>query len=251
MLAYLENPRQDSVRSLNFAISGFNIQDNGGQNGPCVMDTACTQIPMSKSVCEDNQGVWWGEGYDEDSVIDNGGKGYKNCCAVNQALAGKGLDQLNIFPERSVAVRDATLKLVRNTTQSYDATNKSCGYTESDELYLVNEEAPKPLLDNPEENLLGKGGNLEPAMQKRYEALVASMESILASDPACPGDGNRDGVVNEEDMANWRRIAQEWGQSSVYDMFIDGQVDGLTNALDAQIIQQNMGKTCPKAYAQY
>ena len=44
---------------------------------------------------------------------------------------------------------------------------------------------------------------------------------MLASEPACLGDGNRDGVVDAEDLSEWRRIAADWGLSSVYDFLFD------------------------------
>src|SRR5690606_32093125 len=52
---YLTNPGQGSLRTLNFTMAGFNIQKDGGQNGPCLIPGSddkpptCTQIPTSKS----------------------------------------------------------------------------------------------------------------------------------------------------------------------------------------------------------
>lgn len=74
---------------------------------------------------------------------------------------------------------------------------------------------------------------------------------MLASEPTCPGDGNRDGVVDAEDLANWRRIASDWGLSSVYDFVIGGYYDGLTNQRDGDVIQRNLGKACAKSHAIY
>ena len=54
MLPYLTNPEQPSIRSINFTQIGLNLQPNGGRNGPCMFNTSCTHIPVSKSVCEDN-----------------------------------------------------------------------------------------------------------------------------------------------------------------------------------------------------
>src|SRR5690606_31760976 len=96
---------------------------HGGRNGPCVMTTACTVIPTSKSVCEDNQGVWWGAGYTSDTVIPTTpeGAGYLTCAAVNEARykAVPRQSRLTIVPELSVAVRNDRYKLVRNTTEEY------------------------------------------------------------------------------------------------------------------------------------
>ena len=69
MLPYLTSTTADSQRSFNFAQGGLNIQLNGGRNGPCVIGQ-CSHTPVSKSVCEDNGGVWWGQGADNPEVID-------------------------------------------------------------------------------------------------------------------------------------------------------------------------------------
>ena len=57
MLPYVVNPHQASIRTWNFSQVGTNLQANGAINGPCVISGGCTQIPVSKSVCEDNNGV--------------------------------------------------------------------------------------------------------------------------------------------------------------------------------------------------
>jgi hypothetical protein len=81
LLPYLTQPGQGSLRSINFTMTGTNVQADGGRNGPCVVNaSSCTQIPVSKSVCEDNAGVWWGPGYTDASVVPNGGQGYQSCC---------------------------------------------------------------------------------------------------------------------------------------------------------------------------
>src|SRR5690606_15227480 len=101
ILPYLTDPGQGSLRTINFTMGGLNEQANGGRNGPCVMSTACTVIPTSKSVCEDNLGVYWGSGYTDDSVIGNGGAGYETCADVNEARynANPRQDHLTLVPE--------------------------------------------------------------------------------------------------------------------------------------------------------
>jgi len=74
---------------------------------------------------------------------------------------------------------------------------------------------------------------------------------MLAADPDCPGDGNRDGVVDAEDLSNWSRLARDWGLSSVYDFVIANVLDGRTNDADGRIVQNNLGKTCPKSHGIY
>src|SRR5690606_14947176 len=116
----------------------------------------------------------------------------------------------------------------------------SLGSSTTEELYQVDQAAPKPLLDTPDRNLLLSP---TPEIQSVYKDLRAKLESMLASSPDCPGDGNMDGVVDARDLTEWRRIAHEWGLSSMYDLAINGAHDGVTNNLDEAVIQANLGKT--------
>lgn len=248
VLPYLTNPDQPSLRTVNFTMGGMNLQANGARNGPCVISTTCTVIPTSKSVCEDNQGAWWGPNYTSDTVIDNGGVGYETCAAVNQARYGKGQALLSILPESSVAVRNDQYKLVRNSALDYNPTTDRFETTSTDQLFEINQAAPKPLLDTPDRDLLA---NPTAEIQGIYDSLDATLTKILASEPDCPGDGNKDGVVNAEDLINWRRIAHDWGLSSMYDMVVGGVRDGLTDNQDEAVIQNNLNKTCERSYGIY
>ena len=246
LLPYLTSTSQGGLRTINFAQSGFNTQASGGRNGPCVINTACTQIPMTKSVCEDNAGVWWGRGYTDPSVVANGGAGYGGCCQVNQALFRSGQSMVSIVPEISSAIRNERFKVVRNTTQTYDTAADSCSPVTTNEFYEIDQATPVPLLDNPDRNLLLAPLSLD--QQRTYSQLSAQLDELLASDPACTGDGNKDGVVDAQDLASVQGLVTNWGFSSVYD-FAGG--DGLTNAADLQVVQQNLGRTCPKTHGVY
>jgi hypothetical protein len=126
LLPYLRRADQPSVRSINFSQGGANIQRNGGRNGPCVIGgNTCSHIPINKGVCEDNGGVWWGSGATDPSVP-NKPAGYQTCCQVNQALYKAGKDMVEIMPDTSTAIRNATHKVVRNTVQQYDPANDNC-----------------------------------------------------------------------------------------------------------------------------
>ena len=57
----------------------------------------------------------------------------------------------------------------------------------------------------------------------------------------CPGDGNGDGVVDEQDVIDYTLIAKTWGLSSHYDF----NIDGLTDDKDLDIILNSFG-TCPR-----
>jgi hypothetical protein len=252
ILPYLTNPGQSSLRTINFTMGGLNEQANGGRNGPCVLSTACTVIPTSKSVCEDNLGVYWGQGYTDASVIPTTppGAGYATCADVNQARykASPRQDHLTLVPESSVAIRNERYKLVVNTSVDYDVASDGPKKVTSEELYEVNQAAPTPLLDTSERNLL-------PAADAEIEAirkdLRAKLDDMLASNPACPGDGNIDGVVNAEDLNNWRKIARDWGLSSVYDFLTPEYRDGKTDNKDEAVIQANLNKTCARTYSLY
>ncbi len=249
ILPYLTDSGQGSLRTINFTMGGLNEQANGGRNGPCVISTACTVIPTSKSVCQDNQGVWWGAGYTDSSVLANpDGDGYLSCAAVNQARYKNGDSLLNLVPESSVAIRNDRYKLVRNSSEDYVPATDSFAMEIVDGLYEINQAAPTPLLDTADRDLL-PGANAETLAV--YNELRTKLEDILASEPECPGDGNMDGVVNGEDLGNWARIAHAWGMSSVYD-FVTGEFrDGKTDNRDEAIIQANLGKTCERTHAVY
>lgn len=254
LLPYLTRPDQSSLRTINFTQSGVNIQANGGRNGPCVMNRtstdagSCTQIPTSKSVCEDNGGAWWGAGYTDAAVIDNGGAGYAQCWEVNRAIAASGATPgpLAILPERTLAIRNERYKLVRNTVLNFDAAANASREDVATEFYEIDQAKGKPKLEDPGSNDLLKGA-LTADQRDAYGTLTAKLDELLASEPACPGDGNKDGVVDARDLADWRRIARDWGLSSVYDFLFDGRTDGA----DEQIIVQHMGTTCPKSHGVY
>ena len=121
-------------------MGGMNQQANGARNGPCVMSTACTVIPTSKSVCEDNEGVWWGADHTDTTVIPNpDGNGYLTCAAVNQALSENGKDMLNLVPESSVAIRNERYKLVRNTSEDYVPATKTFETETVEELFEISD----------------------------------------------------------------------------------------------------------------
>lgn len=248
LLPYLTDPAQPSLRTINFTMGGVNQQAHGNRNGPCIVNTSCTQIPTSKSVCEDNQGIWWGPGYTDPSVVENGGAGYALCADVNQALHDANRPVFTVLPETSMAVRNERFKLVRNITTDFNPATRQHETEQVEELYEVNQEAPLPLLDTPDRNLL-----LTPTTETQaiHQTLLASLEQLLASEPECPGDGNQDGVVDAEDVNNWRRLAQDWGLSSVYDFVVNGVRDGLTNADDESVILSKLNTRCEPSHGIY
>ena len=236
MLPYLTNPDQSSIRTSNFTQIGPNIQANGAVNGPCTIGQSCTQIPVSKGVCHDNNGVWWGPEPDTAGLPP---EGLARCCNVNAYLASQGQTTLPaISPDSSIAIRNERYKIVQNTTYLYVSQAAQCVSTPEVEFYEINEAVPIPKLDRDGTQL--PLGSLTADQQRNYDALSAELGALLASAPICPGDGNIDSVVNQEDLANWASYNQSWGLSSVYDF----NFDGLTDAADRAVIEQNLGLDC-------
>ncbi len=236
MLPYLENPKQPSIRRTNFTQVGQNLQANGSINGPCTISTTCTQIPVSKSVCEDNNGVWWGVGADDPETA--GSAGLERCCNVNAYRAAQGQSLFDIAPDFSLAIRDDVFKLVQNSTYLYDSAEEPCVQTVQNELYEIDEAVPVPLIDRAGRELPLDA--LNAVQQAHYDALSSELAVLLASAPACTADGNLDGVVDVLDVGTWAYFAESYGLSSVYDV----NRDGLTDATDRTLIVDAFG-VCP------
>jgi hypothetical protein len=259
LLPYLVNPNQASVRSVNFTQGSYNVQANGQRNGACIVYTSirnvelgsvCTQSIFDKGPCEDNSGVWWGPGYDDPSVVSSAGHdssiGYRSCWQVNQALYKASQPMVSVAPEVTIAVRNNTYKLVRNTVQTYDTVNDTGGPVTSEEFYQVDQSTPTPKLDTESLNLMPTKLSWSQELTNNYNSLVAKMNAVLASQPACPGDGNIDGVVDAADNRSYLDIVIDWVLSSVYDFNFDGKTD----STDQGIINSNQGN-CPAATATY
>jgi hypothetical protein len=240
MLPYLVDPHQQSIRTWNYAEVGVNFQANGAINGPCVITGGCTQIPVSKSVCEDNNGVWWGDGLDAPITEGAPAGGFTYCCQVNQFVVANNLVDApyGITPLVSVGIRNDHYKIVQNMENAYISQEQPCVDMTTTEFYEINQDAPIPRLDN--EDLMLPLDDLTPVQQANYDELYARLTALRDSVPDCPGDGNIDFVVNQLDIDDWRFYADNGGQSSVYDI----NLDGLTNDTDEQMIQENLGLQC-------
>ena len=262
LMPYLTNVDQSSIRSLNFTQGSYNMQANGQRNGAClvstmlgnqVLQTVCTQSIFDKGPCEDNAGVWWGPGYTDSSVITpaqysgapSSTDGYRTCWQVNQAQSKTNKPLTSIIAETTIAVRNNSYKLVRNTVQVYNSTTNTGGPVTSDEFYQIDQAAPTPKIDTADLDLMPTKSSWSNTVLSNYNSLLISLNNILASQPACPGDANLDGLVNAEDLSIWQKLLI-WAASSVADF----NYDGLTNAADAQIISNNQG-TCAPATAVY
>ncbi len=259
LLPYLRNPSQASVRTFNFTQGGLNIQKDGAHNGPCVAgasDTSagsCSQVPISKSVCEDNGGVWWGPGADDPSVI----APVDECWQVNEAIYN-GLADKSTYSTARVgqgaqsyyAARTTSFKLVRNSWLDYEPGNPGAATQyETEELFEVNENPAATLkLDQQGDEIYqSMNGSITIDLRdevagapKAYDSLVAYLEAEFATEPPCPGDGNDDGAVNARDFRDYTSTVKTWTGSSVFDF----NYDGVTNETDRNTITSNIPTVC-------
>jgi hypothetical protein len=236
MLPYLTNPDQPAIRDWNYTEVGLSLQANGVVNGPCVIG-ACTQIPNIRSICEDNSGVWWGEGNDASvNGIPAPEEGFKYCSEALEFVVGNGGEAFDLTPLASIAVRDDAFKLVENTFKDCDS--GACVDRIQLELYEIDQPINTPWLDLEGSDLPLHA--LSSAQQQAFTKLTTLLADIRATVIACPGDGNIDGVVDALDLENWASYASSAGLSSVYDF----NLDGVTDALDESIMLENMGLDC-------
>ena len=180
MLPYLTNPEQPSIRSINFTQIGLNLQLDGGLNGPCNFGTSCSHIPVSKSVCEDNGGVWWGAGATDPSTAGIPPEGLTYCCDVDIWLANHGQPTVEILPQAAEAIRNEHYKLVRNSTKDYDPSTNACVDTQTTEFYEINENIPVPKIDLAGDNLLD-GRALTSTQKRMYVSLLTQLNAIDGS----------------------------------------------------------------------
>ena len=238
MLPYLRNPDQQSIRAWNYTEVGINLQIGELPNQPCVISGGCTQIPVSKSVCEDNNGVWWGAGADAPETEGIPAEGYTYCCQVNAFRDAEGQSLYTINPLVSVGIRNDRYKIVQNQFNAYVSQDQPCVETTETEFYEIDQAVPNPRLDYEDTNF--PLDDLTDEQQANYDALSAQLQAIRDSVPYCPGDGNSDLAVNQLDIDDWGSFADSTGLSSWYDL----NLDGLTNDADRDIIEDNLGLMC-------
>jgi arylsulfatase A-like enzyme len=240
MLPYVTTPGQASIRAGNFTQAGTSLKAPGVVIPPCVVQLAdrdiCLQLFTFQALCESENGTWYGPGGAA------GPDGLPNCCAVE---AQTSLPNFEILAHDAWAVRDDHFKLVRKQVENCAANQLELQY----EFYTIDDAAPVPKLDLEGNNLLTAPTlppqGLTPDQQQHFDVLLAELLAILRSEPACPGDGNLDKRVNQEDIANWEMFADICASepakcSSVYDL----NLDAVTDSADLVIIQQNFGRRC-------
>lgn len=265
LLAYLTDPNQPPIRNLNFAEMGTNFSNPQSTTPaqPCVIEAAstCFVIFPSKDICDDQGGVWYGSGSGLPDVPD---AGFDNCGQVmSYRLAQNPNDDTTVLPYSQKAVTDGQHKLVRLQRKDYQlnpadpiSVPETDVLVQTDELYRINDAIPNPRIDR-SNNVLAAGpvplSGLPGELQVIYDQLKPAMDhrdsvaqyNLYYDSLNCPGDGNRDLVVDQTDVDNWRELSQlnlyqGVAQSSWYDF----NHDGVTDEADLRIIQSNLGMQC-------
>jgi hypothetical protein len=249
MLPYLTNPEQESIRKENFTQSAYNLTASGILNQPCVVVVAgapiCTQIVPSQAICTIEGGDWWGDG--SSLQVTN------SCCEVQASpiyAQQYGTQPLTFYPDAQAAIRNDNFKVVQ-IKRLNDCTDPiHPKETTTNEFYEINQDAPIPKIDKEGNNLCSAScpTGLSPEQTQIYNKLFADMEAKLNSEPACPGDGNLDKVVNFRDVDLWTFFSiisrgdgnTQAPSSSWYDL----NLDGLTDFNDLNIILQHLGTKC-------
>jgi len=221
-LGYLTNPNKRSSRQYNYSELGSG-KPPLAQTWPSVFTIAGQKIGNdilfdNQSVCEESGGEWFGPGA---SVV------YSNCCDVRAYV----YTNLTIQPNAVWTVRNDRYKLVKSELASCDADLNPY------EFYDLKPTSINPVgLDNSPYNLLNNR-RLDPRERLNLKKLMAVMDGILDSEPACSGDGNLDKEVNEADA---KGVLDYWGLPSVFDF----NNDGITDGTDLQTVQSNFGDQC-------
>jgi hypothetical protein len=87
-------------------------------------------------------------------------------------------------------------------------------------------------------------GTLTQQQLTNFNSLSATLTQILGSETPCPGDGNLDKVVDQQDIKNWALFSQVQTTPSQSSSWYDFDFDGVTGASDLSKIQSNLGKRC-------
>ncbi len=243
MLPYLTNPQQGDIRQVNFTQTQPNIHLNNEPPPPCVINVTspatCVQIFPQKKLCEFEGGIWYGP---------NGDNGvYPDCCAVKAAKSDL-YPGLLLLPDAEAATRNDQYKYIRltlkNCADGQDAT--------FNEFYSINEQPIAPRIDYPQIALCADDRadathkcplGLTQDQLNNYNNLTTAMDGILQSQPPCPGDGNEDLVVNDEDLTNWQYFSL-WNGAIGGSSWYDFNFNGVTELTDRDVIEQNLGRNC-------
>jgi arylsulfatase A-like enzyme len=225
LLPYLASAHHGAIRSTVFTEIGNGRKPPSLKIPPCVLSLELG--PLTKNICTDILLTA------EDLCEGVGGRsfgplgeppGYDDCCAVKEAGF---YDDLSIVPISAQAIRNHRYKLIVNQRQPCDGPPE-----EFYDFWLH----PLTLLDEPP-NLLDFPDLMSDNDKTNLAALRAELAALLATEAACPGDGNLDKRVDVKDLVG---VRTNRGGPSVFDF----NNDGVTDDLDLQIVQENLGRNC-------
>jgi len=235
-MAHAQTANQRSQMAVNVAP---NIQPNNLFNPPCALGTACSVTPINKGVCEDNNGVWYGPGATGASAAGSPipASGFTACWEANQFLYGLGEPLLTVLPTAQSAAATETHKYVVTGWVDYDPVSDGPKTTEIEELFLIKDTDGDPLIDRESLNLLA-ARSLTDDVSLALEVLKGELQRYQTLGNWAAEDGNRDGMVDDRDLALAQEVATTWGLSSFYDV----NRDGLTNTDDLRAIEQAIAR---------
>ena len=256
MLAYLKNPNQGAIRKNNYTVQGNNIRASGTVSYPCVLPemNQCTYSLPAKSVCEDQNGTWYGP----DGEVKEPPYYFTSCCQIYKpAEDGTPTNETYLSVLTTTGMRDKNFKLVRQSVENCQNGTAVSPPKLIDELYQINQDSPEQLkLDKAELELMkGDPKNLNGIQRRHYKELAQRLKRLEASFVSCPGDGNMDKVVDQKDLDEWAKFTSKaspptengGGLGSWYDFGGPSDPthpDGITDEVDRQIIEANLGKRC-------
>ena len=245
LMPYLLNPNEPAIRTTNYTLQGNNIRASSTVSYPCLIKdiNQCTYSLPDKDVCADQGGEWYGP---EGVVTPH----FTSCCEVNQET---GVDYLSAIT--STGIRNTKYKLVRQVGENCQNGMAVEPPIVIDEFFRINQSPNDPKLDTADANLLA--GKLTAEQKRNYDVLKQKLAAIERSVVECPGDGNRDLVVNQTDLDEWAKFAATdstatpngGGQGSWYDFGGPNDItrpDGKTDETDREIIESNLGKRCKR-----
>src|SRR5690606_7587101 len=270
MLAYLTDPGQGPIRSLNFSEMGTNFTNPATtlKPQPCVVEAAatCFTIFPNKALCDDQGGIWYG--------VDSGlaqvpTEGFSQCGQVMSYRKSLDAgDQVDVLPDSQKAISDGDYKLVRLNRKTYSTDTASplnatyLGNQNTDELYQIDMAVPNPTLDRSGSAIATGSPTITDALpaepQQAYAKLKSEMDkrdqvasyNFQYDTLNCPGDGNRDGLVDQHDLNNWAELSQlNLNNGVAQSTWYDFNHDGKTDAADRAIIEASLGKACPPSPA--
>ena len=181
LMPYLVNPEQGPIRTSNFIYWAAHGRTPSFVNQACVIESLDTCIIsfFSKSLCEDNDGTWYGEGGAGTP------EGFESCCALNEWKISQGEKPYLVLSDSQTAIRNEIFKYITFKYNDWNTSTQSCEDVVVEQFYRINENVPIPRIDRPELDLLN--GTLSVVEQTNLDSLKHELEAIMTSATPCPG----------------------------------------------------------------